>query len=282
MEGAMEDRPAADYWTAANISTWDERAGIHLRDTTDFYGVKRFRAGEDVILPIESSDIGQVAGKHLLHLQCHIGLDALCLARRGAIVTGLDFSPRSIAVARLLATGAGLKAGFVQADVYESWRVLKGGFDIIYVNWGSLNWLPNVWKWADIVAGLLAPGGYLYLIEQHPAISTMREREGRIEPGFAWRTPVDRPAPYEATTSYNNDGEKLANTRMYEWEHPLSDVIGGLLAAGLHLDFFHEHEVLPWRRLPMMVPAGNRMYRLPDNQVPMPLSYSLKATKYRR
>jgi 2-polyprenyl-3-methyl-5-hydroxy-6-metoxy-1,4-benzoquinol methylase len=100
----MNFQGSSGYWTADNLSTWDERAAIHLRDAKGFYAVERFRKGEDMMRPIESAEIGNVAGRHLLHLQCHIGLDTLCLARRGAIVTGLDFSGTAIAAAQQLAT----------------------------------------------------------------------------------------------------------------------------------------------------------------------------------
>ena len=59
----------------------------------------------------------------------------------------------------------------------------------------------------------------------------------------------------------------------------MSDIIGGLLEAGLHLDFLHEHERLPWRNFPMMEEAENWGYRLPDGQPPLPLSFSLRASK---
>jgi len=275
----MNNHWRSGYWISDNQSTWDERAAIHLRDATGFYAVERFRKGEDILMPIESAEIGHVAGRHLLHLQCHIGLDTLCLARRGAIVTGLDFSGAAIAAARALAAEAKLEAQFVNADVYDAMNALEGGFDVVYVSWGSLNWLPDIWRWAELVTGLLAPGGFLYLVEQHPYISAMKERDGRLEPTFAWRTPMHHPILTEASTTYTGDEARLANARMHEWEHPLSDIITALLASGLRLEFLHEHEVLPWRRLPMMVPAADRMFRLPDTQVPMPLGFSLKAWK---
>ncbi len=70
--------------------------------------------------PIESGEIGDVRGKRLLHLQCHFGLDTLSLARRGAVVTGVDFSAPAIATARELAAEAGLAARFVESNVYDA------------------------------------------------------------------------------------------------------------------------------------------------------------------
>src|ERR1700692_2208502 len=83
----MENHDPSGAWIQENRSTWDERAAIHMRDEKGFYALDRFRAGEDVLMAIEAAEIGDVRGKHVLHLQCHIGLDTLCLARRGATVT---------------------------------------------------------------------------------------------------------------------------------------------------------------------------------------------------
>ncbi len=268
---------AGAMWTRANLLTWDERAAVHFCDATGFYAVERFKKGEDTLFPIEASEIGDISGKRLAHLQCHIGVDTLSLARRGALATGLDFSPVAVEAARKLAADTKLPAQFVQADVYDAASAMPGPYDIVYVTWGSLNWLPDIWRWARVVSDLLSPGGYLYLAEQHPAISIMKEVAGELVPAFAWRTPSNRPIITDLQTSYT--GEKLRNSRMHEWDHPLSDIIGALIAAGLRLDFFHEHEALPWPRFPMMKPAGERLFRLPDWHVPMPLAFSLKVVK---
>jgi SAM-dependent methyltransferase len=278
-DSAMIPSESPQAWTQANQLTWDERAAIHLRDAAGYYGIDRFRSGEDILLDIESAEIGDVRGRRLVHLQCHLGLDTLCLARRGAIVTGLDFSEAAITGARSLAAGAKLDAAFVRADVYDARRVLEGKFEIVFVSWGSLNWLPDIWRWAEVVAALLAPGGYLYLVEQHPFIAMMSEIDGALQPAYGWRTPHDRPVVTDTPTAYNGDPTPLIHPRMHEWDHPLSDVIGALIAAGLRLDFLHEHEVLPWRRLPMMVPVTDRLFRLPNTQSAMPLSFSLKASR---
>src|SRR5262249_2029061 len=86
-----------------NRRNWDERAAIHARDTTGFYSMERFRAGESALHGIEAAELGDVHGKRVLHLQCHIGLDTLRLARLGAVATGLDFSSAAVEVARGLA-----------------------------------------------------------------------------------------------------------------------------------------------------------------------------------
>src|SRR6202035_3202841 len=80
----------------------------------------RFRAGEDALHAIEAAELGDISGKRVLHLQCHIGRDTLCLVRRGAVATGLDFSGVALDVARRLSKETGLKADFVQGTVDEA------------------------------------------------------------------------------------------------------------------------------------------------------------------
>ncbi|MEZ0169851.1 class I SAM-dependent methyltransferase [Microvirga sp. TS319] len=265
-------------WSQANLSNWNRRAALHIEDATGFYDVEGFVAGKDTLDPIAASEIGDVKGKRLLHLQCHFGLDTLSLARRGAIVTGLDFSPVAITGSRDLAATANVPAAFVEADLYDARNAIDGHFDLVFSSWGTICWLPNVKRWAKVVADMLRPGGTLYFLDSHPSAQVLDQREGRIEPVYGWRTPEDRPDVFTESQSYTGDAhsEKVVD---YNWIHPLSDVIGGLLDAGLHLECLHEHELLPYRLFPMMVPAGRSMFRLPDGAVPIPLSFSLKATK---
>ncbi|SCZ08875.1 class I SAM-dependent methyltransferase [Microvirga guangxiensis] len=229
-------------------------------------------------LPIEASEIGDVKGKRLLHLQCHFGLDTLSLARRGATVTGLDFSPVAIEGARDLARKANLQATFVEADVYDARDAIEGSFDMVFSSWGTICWLPDVKRWAEVVSDMLAPGGTFYFLDSHPSAQVLDERDGRLEPTYGWRTPMEKPDVFEETKSYTGDAHKEA-IKDYNWIHPLSDIIGGLLEAGLRLEALNEHERLPYKLFPMMVPAESGMFRLPDGAVPIPLAFSLRAVK---
>src|SRR5947207_268209 len=127
-----------------NRRSWDERAGIHARDSTGDYMLDRFRAGEDALHEIDAAELGDITGKRVLHLQCHIGRDTLCLARRGAIVTGLDFSAPALAVARRLADETGLRAEFVQGTVEAAPQLTTGPFDLVFTTWGTICWLPDI------------------------------------------------------------------------------------------------------------------------------------------
>jgi SAM-dependent methyltransferase len=264
---------------AANRRNWDERVPIHRRDRTGFYAVERFLAGEKRLHAIELGELGDVAGKRLIHLQCHFGLDTLILARHGADVTGLDFSPAAIAEARLLAAKTGLAAEFVCANVYDARGAVAGEFDVAYVTWGTICWLPDLMGWAQTIAALLAPGGYLYFADAHPNMLILEEKGGRLVHEYPIDTPAERPLVFDATHTYSDDATPLVVTRTYEWIHSLSRVVGALRGAGLTLDFLHEHPDLPWPPFPMCVRGEGGMWRLPDDIPAFPLSFSLRARK---
>ena len=221
---------------------------IHRGDRSGIYDVDAFLAGADTLTPIESNEIGDVAGKRIAHLQCHFGLDSLALARRGGEVSGLDFSPEAIALARELAGQAGLTADFVCGNVYDAGTLLPAAaFDLVYVSWGAIIWLPDIEAWAEVVGGLLAPGGQLYLADCHPVMGQLEEKDGALVFAYPARSQGAAGAlAFNDGISYAGDGQKLANAAQFEWLHPLADIIGALQAAGLQLEFLNEHDRLPW------------------------------------
>ncbi len=263
----------------ANRKSWDERVAIHRRDDTKFYDVEQIIAGKDSLSPIEAAEIGDVKGLRIAHLQCHFGLDSISLARRGASVTGLDFSPAAVAEARALAERLGVDAQFVEGNVYDARDLLSGDFDRVYVTWGAINWLPDIALWAKVVAALLKPGGKLYLAETHQTILSLDWVEERIVPRYDWRTPKETPIVEEVATTYTGAEDELANKKTYSWQHPLSDIINGLIAAGLTLSWFREHAALVWPLFPNMKEGEDGLYRLPADHVQLPLAFSLEARK---
>lgn len=264
----------------ANRRNWDERVSIHVKDAIGFYGVDAFLAGGDGLHAIEAAEIGDVSGLRLAHLQCHFGLDTLALARRGADVTGLDFSPSAIVAARDLAARTGLRAAFVEGNVYDARRLLAGDFDRVYVTWGAIGWLPDIGRWAETVAALLKSDGRLYLAEGHPFMLALAEEEGRLVVRHPYGSPPNEPFRDEEAITYTGDPTPLENRTAYWWNHPLSDIFSALTAAGLRIETFREHDRIPWKAFPMMVPdKDERLWRLPESLPSFPLALSLKAAK---
>jgi SAM-dependent methyltransferase len=264
-----------------NRASWDERADIHVEDLTGTYGIERFLAGEDVLFPIEAAEIGDVGGLKVLHLQCHIGLDTLCLARRGAGVTGLDFSAAALRHARSLAEKAGLAARFVHGEVYDAPALCGSDFDLVYTTWGTISWLPDIRRWGMVVATVLKPGGYLYFADQHPSLALLEEVDGRAVPTFNWRTPSSVPLEFAPSQTYTGDPRALAHMQNFNWIHPISDILMALIDHGLAIESIAEHEGLPWAMFPLMQKGPDRLYRLPPGTPRMPLSLSLRARKTR-
>lgn len=273
---------SANLLTETNRRQWDERAAVHRADRTGFYAIEQFRQGGDVLMPIEAGEIGDVRGKTLLHLQCHIGLDTLSLARRGAIVTGVDFSAEAIATARGLAAETGLTARFVECDVYDTPAAVGERFDIVYTSWGTVGWLPDIRRWGETVADCLAPGGFLYMADGHPFGLALELQGDQLVSRYPYSSAPDEPMVFDDATTYTGDPTLLQQTRSYSWNHALSDILGALLDRGLRLEFLHEHDRVPYRMFPHLVPAGERMFGLPEGVPRIPLAFSIKATKPRR
>lgn len=265
----------------ANLRNWNERAAVHFKDEAGGYRVQAFLDGADNLHDIEHEEIGDVKGLRIAHLQCHFGIDTLCLARRGATCVGLDFSSVAIAAARDLQKKTGFDASFVEGNVYDARALIDGMFDMVYVTWGAIGWLPDIIGWARVVASLLKPGGGLFLLEGHPSLLLADEKTPEMRPGYDWRTPLDRPLVMNEDTTYTGDTAKIANATTHEWIHPLSDIINALISAGMRLDRLNEHEKLAWQFAPIMVPVEGRrrMWVLPEGFPRLPLSYSIWATR---
>ncbi len=262
-------------WLQVNQENWDDRVRVHVE--SDFYDLPGFRAGKCTLRGFELDEVGDVAGKRLLHLQCHMGQDTLSWARRGAHVTGLDFSEAAVGTARELTKDIGFadKAKFVAADVYDAPSALGGErFDIVYTGFGALVWLPDLTRWADIVAGLLDDGGMLYLAEFHPITELLGDDGIKVEHDYFHVHAETHDLPYTYT-----DGPPLTKTRTVRWQHPLGDVVTALARAGFRIEFLHEHATLLFQRFPAMERTETGEYGFPDGHPRLPLMYSMRATK---
>lgn len=268
---------------AANRANWDERVPAHLIA----YGIEEFVSDGSRISPVVGDDLplmapwlpeGSPAGLRLVHLQCHIGLDTLPWARLGADVTGVDFSPASIAAARDIAA-SGLAAAFVESEVGAAADALATQFDVVYTGVGALLWLPDLDQWARTVAALLRPGGLFHVRDAHLMLDAVDDdsdgetlRLGR--PYFGTGAPLR----YEDGTTYADAEVRLTNAVTYEWPHSLSEIVQALLDAGLTLVALREHRTIPWQALPQLVPTAGG-WGLPTNRERLPLMFSVTAIK---
>jgi len=277
--GAVMTEPE---WRRLNRANWDERVAIHLGPRG--YGLSDLRAGRGKLNALEEAELGPVDGLRVLHLQCHFGRDTLILAQRGATVVGLDFSAPAIDAARALAGELGLndRARFVVSDVYEAAAALadEPKFDLVYVSWGAIVWLPDIAGWAHVVAHFLKPGGSFYLAEVHPAGLVFDDWSPGLDgrPGFFAPYFHQGPLEIDDARDYMDPEARLANSRTHQYMHPVSAVIMALIAAGLTLEWFREHDAISWRMYACQIEGEDGMYRWPDKPW-LPLSFSLRARK---
>jgi SAM-dependent methyltransferase len=271
----MEQRSSAPSdWLAVNRAYWDERIPMHA--ASRLYDVAGFLAGKDPLRPFEPNEVGDVGGKTLLHLMCHIGLDTLSWARRGAAVTGLDFSRPALDFAASIAEQAGIEsARFVSSNVDDAAAALDGQtFDIVYTGIGVSQWLPDIDRWARTVAGLVTPGGFFYVTDFHPFIDIIDDEARSLRRGYFDRGPFVEEAP----GSYTGPADTQANTAV-KWTHHIGSVVNALAMAGLRLEFLHEYNFTPVPMLPGLNQDADGMWRFPPQRLQIPLLFSLRAAK---
>ncbi len=261
----------------SNRDLWDRLVPIHKR--SEFYDVEAFRSGRSTLLDIEHQEVGQVEGKKLLHLQCHFGLDTLSWARAGAEVTGVDFSPDAIDLARSISAESGIAAKFICCDIYDLQEHLTGEFDVVFTSGGVLPWLPDLRKWAEIASHFVKQGGMFYIREFHP-FSGVFDDENEVDRPTV-RYPYfhsGEPMRFENEGSYA-DGTADVRAVHYEWTHSLSDAMNSLIEAGLRIEFVHEFPFSSYQSHPFLEQGSDGMWRYPKRPESLPLMFSINAVK---
>jgi len=269
-----------DAHLATNQEHWNELVPIHVK--SEFYDLDGFKRGRSTLLPIEREEVGEVARKSLLHLQCHFGMDTLSWARLGANVTGVDFSAPAIDFARGLSRELNLEARFICANLYDLPDALSGEFEIVFTSYGVLCWLPDLTGWARVIAHFLAPGGTFYIIDGHPMTNVFSYAADltdlRVEQ--AYFSPRHEPERSEGDGSYADPTASVQHQVTYEWNHSLGEIITALTDAGLRIEFLHEFPLGFWPRFPSLTERGeDGLWRFKDPRQSIPLTYSVRARK---
>lgn len=268
---------------ALNRAAWDERAPAHAASPD--YAVERFLTDPTFISEVVRFDLprlGDVAGLDGVHLQCHIGTDTVSLARLGARMTGLDFSPASLAEARRLAAGAGADVEFVEAQVYDAPDALgRERFDFVFTGIGAISWLPKIRPWAAAVAELLRPGGWLFIREGHPMMWALADHrtDGLLVVDYSYFEHAQPIVDDEGGTYVETD-VTFEHTVSHGWNHGMGEIVTALLDAGMQLTMLVEHDSVPWEAIPgAMERTTENEWRLAERPERLPTTYTLRAVK---
>jgi SAM-dependent methyltransferase len=272
----------SDY-REVNRANWDERAPAHA--ASPGYAFERFRTDPTFLSDVVRYDVprlGDISGLRGVHLQCHIGTDTLSLSRLGARMTGLDFSPPALAEARRLAADVGADIDYVEGEVYDAVSLLgAASYDLVFTGIGALCWLPDIRKWADVVAGLLRPGGRLFIREGHPVLWSIDERRTDV---LAIDFPYfERPEPlvWDDAGTYVPTDVAFQHTVTHSWNHGLGEVVTALLDAGMRITQLVEHDSVPWEAIPGQMEHVDDIgeWRLTERPWRLPHTYTLQAVK---
>ena len=267
----------------ANRKLWDQRTAVH-KDSA-FYNLAGFRNGETALTPIELNEVGDVKGKKMLHLQCHFGMDSLDWARRGAKVTGVDLSDAAITEARKLNDEMGLDASFVRCNVYDlhpediaqtgiSPLEGYGQADIIFATYGVVGWLPDLDKWAQILAYYLKPGGIFYLAEFHPVVWMFDDDFTRIQYAYDNQELI----MMENQDTYTDGNAKIIG-KEFSWNHSLSEVLNALIRAGLAIAEFNEYMYSPYPNFRNSIEVDPGKWYIRGMEGKIPMVYTVKAVR---
>ena len=258
---------STDY-LSINKKLWNEKTPIHL--ASEFYEMEDFLNGKNTLKPIEIPLLGDVRGKSILHLQCHFGQDSLSLARMGAKVTGLDISDASISKAKELNEQMGLDATFKCSDVYSAKEHITEKFDIVFTSYGTIGWLPDMDKWADIVSHFMKPDGKFVFAELHPVVWMYDDSFKNVMFSYFNKEAI-------VETNPGTYAEQEADIELAEigWNHPLAEVLNALMSNDLKISHFQEYDYSPHKCFKGMIERAPGEYIVANTQGKIPMCYSL-------
>jgi SAM-dependent methyltransferase len=271
-----------DDYRSVNRGFWNDRAAAHAASSD--YGFTRFVEDPDFLSHVVAFDVprlGDVRGLRGVHLQCHIGTDTISLERLGAAMTGVDFSPAALAEARRLAQLTGSQVDFVEADVYDAAAAVgSGSFDLVFTGVGALCWLPDIRRWATVVAELLRPGGRLFIREGHPMLWALSDPrpDGLLVVEYPYFE-REEPSVWDEGGTYVETDVVFDQNLTLEWNHGLGEVATALLEAGMELTSLVEHDTVPWEAMPGQMERVEGEWRLIDRPWRLPHTYTLQAVK---
>jgi SAM-dependent methyltransferase len=271
---AMASPDAHAETLRVNRANWDARARLHGQDL--YYDTEGLVGGASSLSDIEDDAVGDVRGLDLCHLQCHIGFDSISLARRGARVTGIDFSPVALGKAADLARRCGVELALVEADACDPPVDLHHRFDVVYATIGVLCWIDSVERWMGAVASLLRPGGTLVLVELHP-LELMIDTVDPLVVDFPYN--YDGPRRFDTDGSYADPEARIGATATIQFAHGIGEVVTAAIAAGLVITRLTEYTDSPRDyRGDLRHPESDRRYRRRLGGEAIPMLYTLLAT----
>lgn len=255
-----------------NKQTWNDKTDVHI--ASEFYDVEGFLNGKSTLNAIELELLGDVSNKKILHLQCHFGQDTITFSRMGAKATGVDLSDKAIERAREFTTTLNLDTTFVCCDIYDLPNHLNEKFDIVFTSYGTIGWLPDLTKWANVISHFLKPGGKFVMADFHPVVWMYDDDFKTVFYSYFNMEPI-----VETITGTYADKDAAIETKSVGWNHPTSEVLNALIQSGLELNSFDEYDYSPYNCFNETEEFEKGKFRIKHLENKIPMVFSLVATK---
>lgn len=255
-----------------NKDAWNKRTQVHI--DSEFYDLEGFIKGSCSLNEIEIDLLGDVANKSILHLQCHFGQDTLSLERRGAKCTGIDLSNESIKKAKELNKKLNLDATFICTDLYSYLNEIDTTYDLVFTSYGTIGWLPDINKWAQVISKALKPNGKLIFVEFHPFVWTMNPELTEIEYSYFNNEAIIE----ESTGTYADVTSSISYTEV-SWNHGLAEVFQALKNNNIHIEDFKEYNYSPYNSFKNLEEIAPRKFQFKNFKGMIPMVYSLVGKK---
>jgi SAM-dependent methyltransferase len=263
---------SAENYLEVNKQSWNNRTEVHLKSS--FYDLEGFLSGNTSLKEIELHLLGDIRGKSLLHLQCHFGQDTISLGRMGAAVTGVDFSEKAIEAARDLARKAGIPADFICCDLYSLPNHCEKQFDIVFTSYGTIGWLPDLTKWAQVISRFLKPGGKFIMADFHPVMWMFDNHFEKVGYNYFNAEPI-----VESESGTYADRNAAITVESVGWNHPTSEVLNNLIQQGLSINSFDEFDYSPYDIIANKDEFEPGKFRVKHMGNKVPLVFAIVATK---
>ncbi len=255
-----------------NRQSWNKRTDIHLKSA--FYDLEGFMNGKSSLNDIELNLLGNIKGKSILHLQCHFGQDTISLSRLGADVTGVDLSDKAIESAIQIAKDTNSNAKFICCDIYDLPNHLNETFDIVFTSYGTIGWLPDLNKWAEIISHFLKPNGQFVFVEFHPVVWMFDDNFSKINYRY-----FKSDAIIETENGTYADKEANITQSNVTWNHSISEVLNSLIKNGIEITSFDELDYSPYNCFNKTVEFEPKKFRIEHLDDKIPMVYSVNGIR---
>jgi SAM-dependent methyltransferase len=255
-----------------NKESWNKRTDVHME--SEFYNQEGFLKGNSSLNNIELGLLGDIKGKSILHLQCHFGQDTISLSMLGADVTGADLSDRSIEKAREVAAQMNSGASFICCDIYDLPQHLDKKFDIVFTSYGTIIWLPDLNKWAELISTYLKPGGKLVFVDFHPLVLMFDDNFEKIGYNYFNTGPI-----VETESGTYTDRNADIKQQYVTWNHNMGEVINALISNGLEINSLDEFDHSPYNCFNGLTEYEPKKFRIKHMEHRIPMVYAIVASK---